>query len=106
MNPDMKAMQMVIERDGASVISGRTDDLRTIRRCHVRGYTPENLVTVTLDETYRLRDDLALQRISRLRGWTVSRSADLQATLVRDYDGKYYRLDQFGNRQEMIVRDK
>lgn len=103
MRSDYEAMQQVIARDGASVISGATEDLRAIRRCQVRPFTPENMVTVTLDETYRIANDLTLARIGHDRGWLVNRSGDLELTPVRDFDGTYYRLDRHGNRHQIHV---
>lgn len=96
-------MQTAIARDGASYISGKTEDLRAARRCRTRGYTPENLATVTLEETYRLADDKALTRIGYMRGWLLDGTADPEMTPVRDSNGTFYRLDRFGGRAEVQV---
>lgn len=103
MHSDYEAMQTAIARDGASYISGKTDDLRATRRCRKRGYTPENLVTVTLEETYRLTDDKALTRIAHMRGWLLDGISDPEMTPVRDSDGTFYRLDRFGHRHIVEV---
>lgn len=100
---DSDALQAAIDRDGASVISGATDELRAVRRCNTRPYTPDNLVTVTLDETYRLADDLTLKRIGGDRGWFVRGHEEPEAVPVKYPDGKHYRLDRFGTRTEVRV---
>lgn len=106
MQSDYDATQTAIARDGASVISGATDDLRAIKRSLAQPYTPENLVTVTLDESYRLRDDMTLKRIGFDRGWFIHDHDDAEMTPVRVSDGTYYRLDRLGNRREVRVERK
>ena len=103
MQSDSEALQAAIDRDGASVISGATEELRAVRRCTTKPYTPDNLITVTLDETYRLTDDLTLKRIGGDRGWFVRGHEDPEAVPVKYPDGNHYRLDRFGTRTEVQV---
>lgn len=101
---DYEAMQKAIARDGASVISGGTEDLKAVRRCDRLPFTPDNLIAVTLEESWRINGDRALKRIGIERGWFVHAHDNPEMIPVKYPDGKFYRLDKFGGRFEIDVK--